>query len=275
RACWAETRAFRRAHIIIANSNATKHEVEQCLGDTGALIHTVYLGSDAGVTTTTPEEKSRARSDWKISPTRKVAVFVGALGLDGNKGFDTLFKIWQSLCGGPDWDVDLLVAGAGRALADWRTQVRAVGLGDRIRCLGFCDKIPSLLKAADVLISPVRYEAYGLNVQEAICRGVAALTSARAGIAERYPADLKPMLFENPDDVLSCMERIQLWRSRPESWAEGFLRFGASLRQRDWNVMAAEMVEIIERHCPLAVKSGVASPYAARGAAIAATKPST
>ena len=274
RACRSEIRAFRRAHLIITNSNTTKHEVERGLGHTNGLIHTVYLGSDVGVTAPTPEEKLRARIDWGISPGRKVAVFVGALGFDGNKGFDTLFKIWRSLCSGPDWDVDLLVAGAGRALADWRAKVHTAGLGDRIRCLGFCDKIPSLLTAADVLISPVRYEAYGLNVQEAICRGVPALTSARAGIAERYPGELKSMLFENPENVPGCMERIRLWRSQPEYWAEKFLRFGSSLRQRDWNIMAAELVAIIEQHCPLTAQSGVVARPAVRDTAIAAMKPS-
>ena len=37
---------------------------------------------------------------------------------------------------------------------------------------------------------PARYEAYGLAVHEALCRGLPALVSASAGVAERYPADL-------------------------------------------------------------------------------------
>ena len=38
-----------------------------------------------------------------------------------------------------------------------------------------------------VLVSAPRHEAYGLNVQEAHCRGLPDLVSASAGVAERYP----------------------------------------------------------------------------------------
>ena len=39
------------------------------------------------------------------------------------------------------------------------------------------------------MVHPARYEAYGLGVHEAICRGLPAIVSAGAGIAELYPAD--------------------------------------------------------------------------------------
>ena len=40
---------------------------------------------------------------------------------------------------------------------------------------------------ADALVSPTRYEAYGLAVQEALCCGLPAIVSAEAGVAERIP----------------------------------------------------------------------------------------
>lgn len=245
--CRREYKAFRRARVIVANSNLTKRYIQECLGGESPKVHTVYLGSDPGFRPPTDEERLQARRRWGIAPGRRVALFVGALGLDNNKGFDTLFETWRRLCGDPDWDVDLLAAGGGRAVPEWKAKVRGARLEDRIRMLGFCDEIPELLAAADLLVSPVRYETYGLNVHEAVCRGLPALTSARAGIAERFPEELRAMLLLDPENIPHCIERLMMWRSNPEDWAARFRRFGTVLNQRDWNRMSVEIIELIER----------------------------
>src|ERR1700682_5594888 len=66
--------------------------------------------------------------------------------------------------------------------------------------LAFSSEIKAFLAAADLLVSPVRYEAYGLNVQEAICRGIPAMVTASAGVAVRYDAGLAPMLVSDPEN---------------------------------------------------------------------------
>ena len=61
--------------------------------------------------------------------------------------------------------------------------------------------VPEILAALDGLVHPARYEAYGLSVHEALCRGVPSIVSASAGIAERYPGGLHPTAHRpNPDD---------------------------------------------------------------------------
>ena len=118
-----------------------------------------------------------------------MVAFVGALG-DRRKGFDRLFDAWQQLCRDPAWDADLVVAGHGGELTQWRRLAASSGLDGRIRFLGFRDDVSTVLAAADVLVHPARYEAYGLGVHEAICRGLPAIVSAAAGVAELYPAGL-------------------------------------------------------------------------------------
>src|SRR4029450_246738 len=84
--------------------------------------------------------------------------------------------------------------GAGGEQEAWAARAKAAGLTG-LRMLGFRTDIASLLAAADVLVHPARYEAYGLGVHEAICRGVPAIVCAAAGVAERFPADLSPLLL--------------------------------------------------------------------------------
>ena len=144
------------------------------------------------------------------------------------------------------WDVDLLVAGRGPTAAAWQAKVKQTGLENRIRLLGFTDQVKSVLAAADLLISPVRYESYGLNVQEAICRGVPAMVSASAGVAEQYHPSCAPLLIPDPENIEDLSERLLSWRSNQEHWRARFRPFGDRLRSRSWRDTAADFVAIVE-----------------------------
>ena len=80
--------------------------------------------------------------------------------------------------------------------------------------LGFRRDVPDILHACDALVSPTRYEAYGLNVHEAICCGLPAMVSALAGIAERYPKALEDLLIPDPENVQDIAERIRACEER-------------------------------------------------------------
>jgi glycosyltransferase involved in cell wall biosynthesis len=242
--CFMERRAYRTAKLVITNSDFTKVRVEKCLSGPSDKVRTLYLGCDEGWGQVSAEERAEARGRWRLRSDSKVAVFVGALGYDHRKGFDVLFDAWKALSRESGWDVVLLVAGEGGALPYWKEQVAAAGLSDQIRFLGFFRDVPSLLAAADLMISPVRYEPYGLNLQEALCRGLAVLTSSESGIAERFPAAVKPLLL-SAVDAACCVDRLKLWRSDIEGWRTAFRDFGDSLRSRNWRQMAEEMASLI------------------------------
>jgi glycosyltransferase involved in cell wall biosynthesis len=128
--------------------------------------------------------------------------------------------------------------------------VKQAGLQNRIRLLGFTEQVKSVLAAADILISPVRYESYGLNVQEAICRGVPAMVSASAGVAEQYDSGVAPLLLPDPENVSDVVERLVAWRSNQEQWRVRFQPFGHRLRSRGWRDTAADFVSIVENERP-------------------------
>ena len=157
-----------------------------------------------------------------------------------------MLAAWIVLCADPQWDVDLLVAGGGREVESWKSRVERAGLARRIRMLGFTERVDEVLAASDVLVSPVRYEAYGLNVHEAICCGVPAIVSACAGVAERYPAQLGGLLLRNPDDVGELVERMRGWRQSIDSWKESVKPLTAEFRSRSWETMAQEFVALAQ-----------------------------
>jgi glycosyltransferase involved in cell wall biosynthesis len=246
-----ERHAIRKAIIVLANSNRTRSDLIQHLRLDPARVHTVYLGTDSSWGPASASDRLAARKWLYLCPEKPLVVFIGALGGDNRKGFDVLWSAWRYLSSrGGEWDADLVVAGDGAALSRWKSEVAKAGLDGRVRFLGATDRIKELLAAADLLVSPVRYEAYGLNVQEAICRGVPALVSSCAGVAERYTDALVPMLLSDPNDVEDLVRKLLLWRSNPLYCKQQFEPLGARLRRYTWADMAAQIVSIVETMRP-------------------------
>jgi glycosyltransferase involved in cell wall biosynthesis len=242
-----ERRALGEARLVICNSRRTRDDVVTRVGVEPARAYVVYYGVDAGrFAPLDAAAKTSAKRSLGFAADRPAALFVGALG-DRRKGFDTLFDAWQLLCRDRAWDCDLHVAGAGRELEAWRARATNVGLEERVRFLGFREDVPALVAAADVLVHPARYEAYGLAVHEALCAGVPAMVSAAAGVAERYPDELCPLLIDDPDAAPALADRLRAWRRDLEGWRARTAALAVSLGRRSWRQMAAEIVTLAER----------------------------
>ena len=232
------------AKLVIANSDRTRQDLVKHVGVDPALIRTVYYGTNPSFTPATAEQRSAARAKLGWAEERPVVVFIGALG-DRRKGFDTVFAAWEKLCRSPDWDADLAVVGLGAELETWKQRAADAGLAKRFHFLGFRRDVPDILRAVDVLVAPARYEAYGLGVQEAICCGLPAIVSRLAGVAERYPASLSSLLLDDCEDAAALADHLTDWRLRREEFSEAVDHFGATLRQRKWDDMAAEIEHLI------------------------------
>jgi glycosyltransferase involved in cell wall biosynthesis len=240
-----ELRALRSARYIVCNSKNTYSAIIELLGSRSQYVKTIYLGADCKWKTAF-ERKEPARAWLGIPTDRPLVTFIGALGYDCNKGFDTLWDAWRRLCARPEWDADLVVAGGGRALSVWRRALERPEIADRIRFLGHTDKIGEVLAAADLLVSPVRYESYGLNVQEALCYGVPAIVSACAGVAERYFPECNDLLLPDPEDARDLARRMLRWRPNIEDTKRRIEPMAQMLRDHTWNDMAREIVEFVE-----------------------------
>jgi glycosyltransferase involved in cell wall biosynthesis len=236
-----ERRALRRARLVVCNSRRTAADVRDRLGVPVERTRVVYYGSDPTAFAPVGDgDRAAARRDLGWPVDRPVVLFIGALG-DRRKGFDRLFDAWRQLCGDASWDADLAVAGHGRELGRWQRRARAARLDGRIRFLGFRDDIARVLAAANVLVHPARYEAYGLGIHEAICRGLPAIVSGDAGIAELYPADLTDLLIRNVEDSTEIADRIHRWRWDVDAAAARVRAFSDRLRSRTWRDMSVEI----------------------------------
>lgn len=241
----AERAALGRARLVLCNSERTRRDVIERLRVPESRARVVYYGSDPDrFALVTPSGRAAAKSELGWAEARPVVAFVGALS-DRRKGFDTLYQAWLDLCRRADWDCDLAVVGEGAELPAWKKRAEADGLGRRIRFLGFRRDVPRVLAACDALAHPARYEAYGLGVRESLCRGLPALVSASAGVAEHYPATLDCLLLPDADDAHDLAARLAHWRRNMESIRDGVSALSGELRAHTWQRMAEQIDAII------------------------------
>jgi glycosyltransferase involved in cell wall biosynthesis len=227
---------------VVANSEQTRGVLIDRLGLAPERVHTLYYGIDpTRFRPPTGLERAEARARLGWSGDRPVLAFVGALG-DRRKGLDTLLAAWRLLESGSSWDARLVIIGAGLSPSRVREESRG-----SIEFLGFRRDMPETLRACDALVSPTRYEAYGLNVHEALCCGLAALVSRSAGVAERYPAELAELLIPDPDDATDLAGRLLAWRGDRARLGPAILALSERLRAETWDQMAAKFLQIIGR----------------------------
>lgn len=238
---WRERTALSRASLVIANSGATRKAVIERLGVEPTRVHTVYYGIDArAFGPIDPGERDAVRHELSLGG-RPAVAFIGALG-DRRKGFDTLFDAWERLTAQRSWDADVLVIGSGPDLARWRERALQRRLDGRMHFLGFRKDVPRLLAACDALVAPTRYEAFGLGVAEALARGLPAIVSSRAGVAELYPEELHGLLIDDVDSASELAERLVRWREQSALLAAPVARLAARIRERSWDRMAEEIL---------------------------------
>jgi glycosyltransferase involved in cell wall biosynthesis len=221
--------------------------VRRCYAVDPVRIQVVYYGVDAKeFSAVTDEARRDARRTLGMPGETPIAVFIGALG-DRRKGFDLLFDAWQRLCADGAWDGNLVVVGVGAEADAWERRFAEAGLAARVSFLRFRSDVARVLAAADVLVHPSRYEAYGLGVHEALCRGLPAIVSASAGVAERLTRELQPLTLPEPLLAADLVARFRLWRGDIGAWRARAAAAGETLRRRTWDHMAADIAAIVER----------------------------
>jgi glycosyltransferase involved in cell wall biosynthesis len=254
-----ERKILRGSRFIIANSGKTRRDLVEHFKIDPDCVDVIYLGVDAEeFGPITPQERAGARVRWQADGPRPVFVFVGALGYDQRKGFDTLLDAVRLLREQGVMQPRVLAAGGG-TLEYWHQQIARRGLSEYVRLLGQVSDAANLLAAADLLVSPSRFEPYGLAVHEALCRGIPALVTRTAGIAERYPNALRELLLQNADDAVELAERMRYWHAHAQELAAATADFGSVLRSWTWDDMAAAIADKVDTVRPSAMPIAVGS----------------
>lgn len=164
---------------------------------------------------------------------RRFLISVGRL--DRQKGFDWLFpQLPRIFAARPEYD--LLIVGEGPERARLQAQATALEIQNRVHLLGWRTNVPQLLKLADLLLLPSRWEGMPNVLLEAMAAGLPVVTTEVEGAAEILgPLTAEQMVPLN--DAAAFSERVLAFAS------------SAGLRQ----VTGIANQARVERHFSLAV----------------------
>lgn len=170
----------------------------------------VYNGFDVG-SFEAPVDKSAIRREFGFAPESKVFIHVGRLA--EAKNHPRLLKIFQQIAL-RDKQANLLIVGrGGNSIEDrLRESISHMGLEPRIVLAGERIDIPQLLKAADLMIFPSKWEGLPGTVIEACAAGLPVLASSLPGTEEicaHFPL-LVHLLPLTADDSEWCEKALTL-----------------------------------------------------------------
>ena len=162
-----------QASHVICNSLATQRDIHQ------------FFGPLATPQTVTPLAYDHRHYRWLDLPRQPYFLYLGR-----HAPYKNLARLIQAFAQLPAGAVDLqLWIGGGddrRFTPALQTQVQELGLGSRVRFLGYVPEadLPRLINQAIALVFPSLWEGFGLPVLEAMACGTPVITSNLAALPE-------------------------------------------------------------------------------------------
>jgi glycosyltransferase involved in cell wall biosynthesis len=133
-------------------------------------------------------DRNSVRASWRASPETAVVLFCAKL-----QPWKRPLDLVQAFAKADVPNSLLLLAGDGPLRQELQIETARLGISDRVRFLGFINQtqLPALYAAADVMVLPSEYDAFGVVVNEAILCGCPVIASNRVGAGRDLilPAD--------------------------------------------------------------------------------------
>lgn len=194
-------RSCRGARRVITISQSSRRDVHRYFDVPLTQIDVVTPGVDKRYSPL-PTADVEAFRRQKGLPDRFI-LHVGTL--QPRKNLSTLIEAVAAM-DGPDTPL-VLVGGKGWFFETIFAQVEALGMGDRVRFVGYAPdaELPLWYNAASVLAFPSVYEGFGLPVVEAMACGTPVVAANVSSIPE---AAGEAGLLVDPQDVTALRDRI-------------------------------------------------------------------
>jgi glycosyltransferase involved in cell wall biosynthesis len=222
---------FRLADQVMVPSSGSRALMRSlALPDERVTITPYVVDNDWWLAQSAKVDRVAARGSWGASEADGVVLFCAKLQ-PWKRPFDLLEAFAKS--GVPN--ALLVFAGAGPLRAELEARVASLGLGKRVRFLGFVNQsqLPAIYTAADLMVLPSVYDAFGVVVNEAMLCGCAVAASDHVGAARDlivegrtgfvYPCGdvdaLARVLRQAMGDRAKLTEMQRTARARMETWS--------------------------------------------------------
>jgi glycosyltransferase involved in cell wall biosynthesis len=141
----------------------------------------VHHGIDVGAVRALGEERDKVRAELGIGADEVLAVTVA--NFRAPKGYPDLFEAARQV-GARGAPVRFVVVGQGPLADELARRHDELGLGSRLRILGYRPDAPRLTAAADLFVLASHHEGLPVSVMEAFAAGVPVVATDVGGLAE-------------------------------------------------------------------------------------------
>ncbi len=187
-----EFTAGRMTHIFLTVS-------EQEASDARRLHiarHPIAIGNGRNPAVFRPDPQARARIRATLGVPDSRPVIIAVSRLVRHKGYPELAAAMR------DIDAELWVVGTRLPHdrgADMEALLRAAGLGDRLRLLGYRADVADLLAAADIFTLPSHFEGLPMSIIEAMLTGLPVVATNIRGPREQITDNITGLLVPPAD----------------------------------------------------------------------------
>jgi glycogen synthase len=161
-----------------------------------------------------------------------------------------------------DPSAQVLLVGDGPERAALERKAERIGVGDRVRFLGFFahERLPAAMAHADLLVLPSIYEELGTVLLEAMWAGLPIVASRTGGIPDVIEDGVNGLLVPpgEPDALARAIDRVLADRALAYRLSEGAQQRG---KDYDWEVLAGRVLQVY-----LGVSAGRLAAVSSKGA---------
>lgn len=153
-------------------------------------------------------DRSEVRQSLGISPESRILLYVGRLARE--KNLSVLIEAAARICS-RDPRARLWLVGDGPYRDECVAMVRAAGIGDRVRFVGFVPRaeVDKYYAAADLFVFSSITETQGLVVQEAMMHGLPAVVAGGGGASASVEDGVNGFIVKSePAEFAAAVERI-------------------------------------------------------------------
>ena len=162
-----------------------------------------------GVSSGTMIDRAEARMNLGAAANERILLYVGRIAQEKNLG--TLFEA-VALAFRDDPRLRLWLVGDGPFREEARAMVRALGIGDRVKFVGFVsrEEVDPYYAAADLFVFTSVTETQGLVVQEAMAFGLPAIVATGGGAGASVEQGVNGFVVKNEAEEVARHIRLVL-----------------------------------------------------------------
>ncbi|MEQ1823363.1 MAG: glycosyltransferase [Fimbriimonadaceae bacterium] len=186
-------------------------------------------------------DRSELRQTHGILPEHRVLLYVGRLAPE--KNLDTLLRA-SAIAMGHDSSLRLLMVGDGPFREDCLSLVRALGIGDKVKLVGFVQRedVNQYYALADLFVFSSISETQGLVVQEAMSYGLPAIAVVGGGASAGIESGLNGFIVKN--EALEFSDAIMKVLEDDRLYAELSLGAKRTVKAFSTDAMVEKVVEV-------------------------------